>query len=285
LLCIALAPLQNASGFRQHDEVETAHANRLRSASFSLKISCPHISFAVARVCVSQSAQTKVVGTLRSFVDNNPLFQSGASMKLGISKIAIGVAIAIASTSAMAADGQFFINGEGAGQDTSFNNLRDRDPTSWAGAVRLGYLWNAQSFTWGVETGYVDLGQIAGTNYGLISSLGGPYDPLRINVRTDGEILGGVFKAHFGDNGWFFSSRAGWIHTQTYATEHDALGFGSAKANASDNGFYVGAGIGYDFSRHFGVSLNYDLYHSQAPGIWQGHFGTSMYGGTAEFRF
>ncbi|GLQ49520.1 outer membrane beta-barrel protein [Dyella flava] len=206
-------------------------------------------------------------------------------MKIGLSKIAIGVAVAIASTSAMAADGQFFVNGEAAGQDTAFNNLRDRDPTSWAGAVRLGYLWNAGAFSWGVETGYVDLGKVAGTNYNLVPSEGGPYDPLRIGARTDGEILGGTFKVHYGDYGWFFSSRAGWLHSQTYENVHDTLGLISGRASADDNGFYVGAGLGYDFNRHLGLSLNYDFYHSQAPGIWQGHFGTSMYGGTLEYRF
>src|SRR5215469_2512365 len=139
-------------------------------------------------------------------------------MKIGISKIAIGVAVAVASASAMAADGQFFVNGEVAGQDSAFNNLRDRDPTSYAGAVRLGYLWNSNSYTWGVETGFVDLGTVSGTNFTLVSDAGGPYDPVRISVRTHGEILGGSFKWHAGDaTGWFFGLRGGYLRSETHA--------------------------------------------------------------------
>jgi OmpA-OmpF porin, OOP family len=206
-------------------------------------------------------------------------------MKKWISKAAIGAAIVAASSSAMAMDGQFFVNGEAAGQDTAFNNLRNRDPTSWAGAVRLGYMWNAGAFSWGIETGYADLGSVAGTNFHLISSEGGPYDPLRISAKTHGEMLGGNFKVHYGDYRWFVSARAGYFHSQTTEHVHDTFGLlSSGSASASGNGFYAGVGVGYDFTQHFGMSLNYDLFHSQAPGIWQGHFGTSMYGGSLEYR-
>jgi hypothetical protein len=48
---------------------------------------------------------------------------------------------------------------------------------------------------------------------------------------------------------------------------------------------YAGVGFGYDFSIHIGISLNYDVFETRADGIYIGHFNTSMYGGTVEYRF
>jgi OmpA-OmpF porin, OOP family len=205
-------------------------------------------------------------------------------MKIRISKIVIGVAIAVVSTSAMAAvDGQFFVNGEAAGSDVNIANLQDRSDTSAAGALRLGYVWNSGAVSWGVETGYVDLGSVTGAP----PTIGGPPlgGPGQIQITTRGEVLGGNFKLHYGDYGWFLSARGGWFHSQTDGSYKDFLGHTLISTNSSGDGVYAGVGLGYDFNQHIGVSLNYDFFQTRAGGIYQGHYNTSMYGGTFEYRF
>jgi OmpA-OmpF porin, OOP family len=206
-------------------------------------------------------------------------------MKKWIANVAIGAAMVATSGAAMAVDGQFFVNGEVAGSDVNIANLQGRSQTSTAGAVRLGYLWNAGTISWGVEAGYVDLGKVTGYNNYAVYDAGGPYDPLRVNLKTYGELLGGNFKLHYGDYGWFLSARGGWFHSQTTAHVRDQLGYASASSSSSGDGFYAGIGAGYDFSRNMGISLNYDLYQSRASGIYDGRFNTSVYGGTFEYRF
>jgi hypothetical protein len=50
-------------------------------------------------------------------------------------------------------------------------------------------------------------------------------------------------------------------------------------------GAYACVGFGYDFNKHVGISLNYDLFETRANGIYLSYFNTSRYGGTFEYRF
>jgi hypothetical protein len=196
-----------------------------------------------------------------------------------ISTVAVGAALALASSSAVAVDGNFFVNGEAAASNVDINNLQHKNDTSTAGALRLGYLWNAGPVSWGLEAGYADLGKVTGYNdyYG--------YDVVHASVKTQGELLGSNFKLHFGHSGWFFSARAGWFHSRTTARSYDDRHLGSYEARSNGDGFYLGTGMGYDFNRHIGVSLNYDLYQSRANGVYDGRFNTNVFGGTLEYRY
>ena len=194
-------------------------------------------------------------------------------------QVAIATPLALGSLGAMAADtGGFFINGEVAGSNYDVSNLQNN--TSTAGAVRLGYLWNAGQVDWGVEGGYVDLGKATGNSYFFIDNAAFPQN---VSVKTRGALLGGNVKMYFGDGNWFLSARGGWFHSSTRA--RFSTGSYSVSDSEDGNGIYAGVGVGYDFTPHAGVALNYDNYQSSAPGIYDRRFNIGMYGATFEYRF
>ena len=76
--------------------------------------------------------------------------------------------------------------------------------------------------------------------------------------------MGLVGKKNFGadGNGFFIDGRAGVTRGKV---EGSIDGFGSDSATSTKA--YFGAGVGYDFSRNFGLSLNYDHHKGSGDGI------------------
>lgn len=194
-------------------------------------------------------------------------------MNKHIRMTAIAVVLAAASASAMAADGgAFFVNGN-LGQSHYHDRGFNSGNTDTSGAVRFGYDWNADAWSYGVEGGYVDLGKATGTFYT-------PYGTAGLNVKTSGWLLGGNGKYRFA-NHMFVSARLGW-----FRSTFDGSISGVGSQSFSGNGGYAGVGLGYDFNRHFSLGVGYDTYHARATvfGI-KAKESIGVYSAFAEYRF
>jgi len=185
---------------------------------------------------------------------------------------AIAAVLMAASGSSFATDpGTFFINGN-LGQ-SSYNSGTATNNTAFSSAVRAGYTWYNDTWNFGVEAGYVDLGSLHGPiNVDGISA--------RYTDKASGPLLGANLKYKF-ENKWFISGRAGYLYSTIKAS---VSGLGSQ--SISGNGGYAGLGVGYDITPHFSLGLDYDLYRARAKadGLqFRGYVGvTSAF---AEYRF
>ena len=61
---------------------------------------------------------------------------------------------------------------------------------------------------------------------------------------------------------WFVAGRGGYMRAQftTHPSNMNLLG-------SSEDGWYAGAGFGYDVSRDFSIGMNYDYIRAEANGI------------------
>ena len=160
--------------------------------------------------------------------------------------LASALALAALSTSAFAADGNgdWYLRGEAGNSRLSVQDLSGHDNDTAYG-VRGGYWFNPN---FAAEAFY--------TNYGKQSSDGA-------SAKLEGIGAGIVGKKNFGpdNSGFFIDGRAG---LQRARTSVRLAGVGGADDHSTKP--YVGVGAGYDFSKAFGMSVNYDYNRADAFG-------------------
>ena len=156
--------------------------------------------------------------------------------------LSCALALAGLSNVAMAADGgQGFVRAEVGNSDVELDvdGFTDSDDDTTY-SLRGGY-WFTANF--GAEAFYTTF-----------------YDKpvFGVDLELSGYGVGAVAKKNFGpDNtGFFIAGRAGVAHIEGKISND--VGHGEDSSNKA----YFGAGVGYDFSDVFGVSLNYDFHQA-----------------------
>lgn len=206
-------------------------------------------------------------------------------------KLLCFVLLALA-TNVSHADG-FFIN-TGLGESNFYPQLRYETfkGHSHTESLRAGYRWDIGAFSYGLETGYVNLGH---SYYSTAHNSG--FD--QYSERIDGAVLGMNLRYALPYR-FFISARGGFFRSTDHQVDQGAYSligapfgpyaYGTAKKNPSGTGSYVGVGLGYDFNTSFSVSLNYDRYRAHAETnsediLFSVTPRVDAYALTAEYRF
>ncbi|HET6434058.1 outer membrane protein [Dyella sp.] len=191
--------------------------------------------------------------------------------------VAACIAVLALPHAAHAVGQQVFVNGTVGLSDSHIGNGgADRDGSDVAAAIRVGVLWRGQP-QFGIETGYADLGR-----YRQRIMIG--QVQVRDQVHTRAALLGANVTYRF-DAPWYVTARGGllrsWLSVHEYAD-----GVASGQGSAAGNGWYLGAGGGYDISEQLSIGAHLDLYHvaaSQGAAQVDGHVATL--GVQLEYRY
>ncbi len=138
--------------------------------------------------------------------------------------------------------------------------------------VRFGWRWNGIV---GAEIGYAYLGQAKNT-----------VDNATAYAKPRLGQLGVTAKYNFYNN-WYVTGHGGYLRSRT--TAGVTVGDVSASQRSWNNGWYAGAGVGYDVTRNVSLALNYDNYHVKygRAGASQSQVNTNVaaYSASVEYRF
>jgi len=167
--------------------------------------------------------------------------------------LASALVLAGLSTAAAAADSNWFVRGEAGRSNVNFDasGLGSDSDNDTSYSLRAGYWFNRNFAVEGFYSKLYDQDFTYQTSNDT-------------NVKLSAIGLGVVGKKNFGadGNGFFIDGRAGITRGKIDASI-DGLGSDSATSTKA----YFGAGVGYDFSRNFGLSLNYDHHKGSGDGL------------------
>jgi OOP family OmpA-OmpF porin/outer membrane immunogenic protein len=167
--------------------------------------------------------------------------------------------------------GNWFLDGS-VGQAHLYQGPYEDHPTTYA--INGGYRWKVgPDLGLGVEVGYNDLGNFKVKN---------AFNSDDVNLTSRRNALRGWTA---GVNGRIDVWKGLYVSGRTGIYGWKGHGYSNQDINRHDLDkvdYYAGAGVGYDFTSHFGLGLAYDFYHAKKDGIPLSSDTASL---TAEYRF
>ena len=168
-------------------------------------------------------------------------------------------------------DSGFFINGN-VGPSNLKHGINRGNDTGYA--VNGGYRWAlSPNFAIGPEVGYNDLGNVRIKNVFNSNPVLAPG-----KASLHGWTVGANAHYDFTPN-WYLSARGGLYAWNGHGLSND---IDPVDTHRNSDGWYGGVGIGYDFSRNFGIGVGYDYYHASKGNL---NLTTDMVSAQAEYRF
>lgn len=155
----------------------------------------------------------------------------------------------------------YFGSGHNSGSDTGYQ-------------INGGYRFAlTPSFALGPEIGYNDLGNVDINN--VFNS-----SPVIAHGKASlhGWTVGANAKYSVTPN-WYVSARTGLYAWNGRGTSND---INPVDMHRNADGYYGGLGVGYDFSRKFGVGVGYDYYRAKKDNL---NLSTGLLSAQAEVRF
>ncbi len=194
-----------------------------------------------------------------------------------MNKTFLAAALAVAAVSPFAAKADegnqldnFFVAGNLGQSDYRLGGYSDK--TDVFQNVRFGWRWNGLV---GAEIGYAYLGKVKDVQ-----------DFASVSAKPRAAQLGVTAKYNFFEN-WYVTGHGGYLRSRT--TGAVTVGDVTASEKSWNNGWYAGAGVGYDVTKNVSLALNYDNYHvkygregASAP---QENTNVAAYSASVEYRY